>query len=180
MYDNGVARTTLDDVGTAAGVGRSQLYHYFAGKSDLVGAVIDFQIDAVISAQDPELVSWDAWLHWRDRTVLAHGAAHGMSGCPIGSLASELADIDEPARERLVAGFAGWEAVFRSGLERMVENGALRSTADPATLATSVLASLQGGLLLCRLERSTAPLEAALDAALAHLRCFGAADTAAA
>src|SRR5207237_6882287 len=35
-YERGVAGTSLDDVGLAAGVGRSQPYHYFADKGELL------------------------------------------------------------------------------------------------------------------------------------------------
>ena len=43
--------------------------------------------------------------------------AHG--GCPIGSLASQLAERDEGARLALGDGFKRWEAEIRSGLEAM-------------------------------------------------------------
>ena len=41
--------------------------------------------------------------------------------------------------------------------------------ADPGPLAAATLAALQGGLLLTQIRRSTEPLEAALDAVLAHV-----------
>ncbi|WP_394327032.1 TetR/AcrR family transcriptional regulator, partial [Mycobacteroides abscessus] len=43
MYHNGVSTTSLDDVLTAAGAGKGQMYHYFDGKADLVAAVIERQ-----------------------------------------------------------------------------------------------------------------------------------------
>jgi hypothetical protein len=55
----------------------------------------------------------------------------------------------------------------------MVEAGRLRADANAADLAVSVIASLQGGLLLAEMDRSTRPLEVALDAAIAHLKSFG-------
>lgn len=48
-----VAGTSLDDVGSAAGVGRSQLYHYFSDKGELVRAVIARVTDDVLDAQEP-------------------------------------------------------------------------------------------------------------------------------
>ena len=33
MYDRGVATTSVDDVLLAAGVGKSQFYHYFSAKT---------------------------------------------------------------------------------------------------------------------------------------------------
>ena len=40
--------------------------------------------------------------------------------------------------------------------------------------ATATLAALQGGLLLAQVERDVAPLEAALDMALANVRHYAA------
>ncbi|MGO9583014.1 MAG: hypothetical protein ACLP36_09415 [Acidimicrobiales bacterium] len=50
--------------------------------------------------------------------------------------------------------------------------GSLRADADAKDLALCVLASLQGGLLLAEIDRSTRPLEVGLDAAIAYLRSF--------
>ena len=54
----------------------------------------------------------------------------------------------------------------------MIHAGTLRADAEPETLAVSVIASLQGGLLLAEISRSTEPLEIAVDAAIAYLKSF--------
>ena len=56
MLTNGVGRTTLDEVIEAAGVGKSQMYHYFTGKDDLVEAVIAYQTAQVLSPEGPILL----------------------------------------------------------------------------------------------------------------------------
>ncbi|WP_435127936.1 TetR/AcrR family transcriptional regulator [Actinacidiphila sp. bgisy144] len=172
MLEHGVAGTSTDDVRAAAGVSTSQIYHYFADKSALVRAVIAHQTQAVLDAQQPLLGSLDsleALRAWRDLVVGIQREAHCQGGCPIGSLASELAETDEVARADLVGGFARWEAAIRSGLHAMRDRGELRGDADPDRLALALLAALQGGLLLTQVRRETAPLEAALDAMLARI-----------
>ncbi len=47
MYAQGVATTSVDDVLAAAGVGKSQFYHYFSSKTELVAAVQRHQLDGV-------------------------------------------------------------------------------------------------------------------------------------
>ncbi len=175
MFERGVAGTSTEDVQAAAGVSSSQLYHYFDGKQHLVRAVIVHQTEAVLAAQEPLLSRLDsiaALQAWRDLVVELQ-AGHGCEGgCPIGSLAAELAEIDPAARAELVAGFARWEGAIRDGLATMRHRGELRSDADPARLATATLAGLQGGLLLTQVRRETAPLAAALDMAIAHIASF--------
>jgi TetR/AcrR family transcriptional regulator, transcriptional repressor for nem operon len=170
FFERGVAGTSLDDVGAAAGVGKSQLYHYFTDKAGLVRAVIDRQADRIVTAQElSKLDSWDAWQRWRDQVVELQLRRQCKGGCPIGSLASELADADEKARSALVTGFDRWQAVFHAGLTAMQGKGLLRPDADPEALALAMLASLQGGLLLCQARKDIRPLEAALDTALTNL-----------
>jgi TetR/AcrR family transcriptional repressor of nem operon len=174
VFEHGVAGTTLDDVRTAAKVSKGQLYHYFADKDDLVHAVIDRTIQQVLEAQPRlrDLSSWTAIAGWFDDLVELQVDRHAVGGCPIGSLAGELAETDEQARAELAAGFDRWEAPLREGLEQMRAEGKLRRTANPARLATATLAAIQGGLVLTQTRRDPQQLRIALDAAYAYLRSF--------
>src|SRR6266849_4154058 len=53
---------------------------------------------------------------------------------------------------------------------RMRASGLLRADVSPEKLSFSVLAALQGGLLLAQATESIAPLRVALDGALAMMR----------
>jgi TetR/AcrR family transcriptional regulator, transcriptional repressor for nem operon len=104
-----------------------------------------------------------------DRELAMNKAARGIGGCPLGSLASELADRSESARTMLEHGFALWESHLVRGLRAMRDRGALRLEAKPEDLATAVIAALQGGLLLAQTARTSRPLELALDMAIDHI-----------
>jgi len=175
MHERGVAATSTEDVRQAASVSNSQLYHYFAGKDHLVHAVIAHQVDRVLTHQESLLAGLDSFSAleaWRDALVELTSRRRGRAGCPLGALASELADLDETARLALVGGFARWETAIRTGLAAMRQRGELRPDADPDQLALATLAALQGGLLLSQTRRDGAPLRVALDAAIAHVRTF--------
>lgn len=177
VFERGVGGVSLDDVLRATGTSKSQLYHYFSDKNDLVHAVIDQQRQQVLGFHRLKLDSlsnWDDLQRWRNMIVETQAARACRYGCPLGSLANELAEMDERARTQLSDAFAMWEEMLADGLARMVEAGELRADANTADLAVSVIASLQGGLLLAETERSTHPLEVALDASIAHLRSFAA------
>jgi AcrR family transcriptional regulator len=173
----GVDGTGIDHVLAAAGASKSQLYHYFADKDDLVRAVIARRYDQLIDAQAPLLDKLDSWVairRWLDMWV-GQTEATGYHGCPIGTLANELADRDDTARADLAACFAAWEGYLVDGLAHMRERGGLAPNADPRRLAMATFASLQGGLLLAKTHKDVEPLRVALDAAYAHLRSFRAA-----
>jgi TetR/AcrR family transcriptional repressor of nem operon len=178
VFAHGVARTGVEDIQQRAGVSASQLYHYFTDKDDLIRAVIAHQTDGILAAQRPvldELDSFAAFERWRDLLIELQEQRHCAGGCPIGSIAAEIAEDDLKARADLVASFERWEAPIRAGLSRMRKRGDLRPDADVDTLAAALLAALQGGLLLTQTRRNTASLRAGLDTVLAHIRTFAAA-----
>lgn len=99
VFADGVAETSLDAVLAASGTSKSQLYHYFADKDDLVLAVIERQTDRVLGAQEPQLHELDSVAglrRWRDAVVDLQRQRDCVGGCPIGSLAAELADAERP------------------------------------------------------------------------------------
>jgi AcrR family transcriptional regulator len=171
IYAKGVESTSLDDVRSAVEVSKSQLYHYFADKDALVREVVSAQAAGVLAAQGTALTQLDslaALRRWCDSILaLNRGTANG--GCPIGSLANELANKSEQARALLVAGFNSWEDRLAEGFAKMQENGELGSSAVPRDLAIGVLCAVQGGLLLAKTSRSEGPLKVALALAYDHV-----------
>jgi AcrR family transcriptional regulator len=168
----GVDGTTLEDVMEASRTSKSQIYHYFADKEALMCAVVKAQSDHVLGFQASCLSgvqSLEGLRQWRNEIVRLNRATHGVGGCPIGSLASALADRSEEARELLAKSFQRWEAHLATGLKAMQDRGVLSPRVRPGDLAVAIVSALQGGLLLAQTTRSTRPLELALDMALDHI-----------
>jgi TetR/AcrR family transcriptional repressor of nem operon len=169
VFEQGVAGTSIEDVRKAAGVSGSQMTHYFEDKKTLIRAVVTHQADTVVASLG-SLDSFDALDAWADMNVEVLRARHCAGGCLLGSLAAEVVECDAEARVNAERGFERWEELLRDGLTAMRDRGDLRPEADPSQLALALLAAVQGGALLTQARRDTAPLEAALDTALAHLR----------
>lgn len=174
MYQRGVCATSLADVLTASGSGKSQLYHYFEDKADLVAAVIERQLELVLAAQ-PALNHVDSWAGidaWAADILRMQSAPGGPFACPLGTIAAELKN-DETFRPHLDAAFRRWEAPLAHGLQTMQDRGDLVEDADPSRLATAVIAALQGGMLLARVRGDITPLRDALGGAVAQLHRWG-------
>ncbi len=167
IFQQGVARTTIEEVRDGAHVSSSQLYHYFEDKPALIRAVIERQADMAIGTQEQfDLSSLDGLREWRDFVVDHARDTDGRFGCPVGSLDYQLAEIEPEARMMLAASFKRWEASIMAGFLRMHTLGRLAPKADPRQLALATLAALEGGLLLAQIQRDPEPLAAALDAML--------------
>jgi AcrR family transcriptional regulator len=171
MYQKGVSMTSLDDVLAAAGSGKSQLYHYFDSKADLVAAVIERQLELVLARQ-PSLThieSWDGIDAWVSEILTAHSAPGGPFACPLGTMAAELKN-DQSFRPLLEDAFRRWEAPLARGLQTIQDRGELVADADPHRRASAMIAALQGGMLLARVRGDIAPLRDTLEGAVAQLR----------
>ncbi len=167
IHERGVASTTLEDVKVAAEVSGSQMYHYFPDKNALVQAVIDYQADAIVNNQGQLLRSANGVEAWRKMVISEAKRTKARGGCPLGSLGGQLAECDPEARGLIAAGFDRWAAAIGDGLRSLHADGKLPSGIDPDDLATTVLATLQGGLLLAQVQRSTRPFETAVNTVLA-------------
>ena len=174
IYGHGVAGTNNELVRTAAGISGSQLSHYFPDKESLVRAVIAWRADTMIGLQrDPplgELDSIAALRAWADSyTGRADVCA---SGCSFGSLAAEVIKSDLHVRDEITDGFDRWRDLFERGLTAMRDRGELRRTADPGSLAYTLMAAFQGGMLLAQAAHDVTPLSAALGTTIDHIASF--------
>src|SRR5215469_10700083 len=172
--ERGVAATSLDEVLAAAGAGKSQLYHYFSGRDDLVAAAVGLRCAQVLAGLTQALgtVSSLAELEQALNGFAADYEQMGLPGCPIGSLAAEVAERNEDARRQAAAAFDAWGRLFAAALERMRERGELRADAAPAVLATALLASIEGGMVLSQTRKDAASLRIAVDAGLGQVRTY--------
>lgn len=173
ILEQGLEAATLEDIQAAAHVSASQLYHYFTDKSELLMAVVDHQTEAVLGAHRrilERLDSFETLAEWRDMVVTMLEAQNCVGGCPLGSLASGLAESDALARRALADSFQQWQALLRDGIASMQRRGELRADVDADQLALAVLAGVQGGLLLSQTRRDSSSVRIAIDASIAYLR----------
>ena len=166
IHERGVAGATLEDVKKSAGVSGSQMYHYFPDKNELVQAVIGYQAETIVHHQGRVLSSANGVEAWRNMVITAAKHTKAIGGCPLGSLGGQLAENDPEARALIAAGFDQWTAVIGDALRSLHADGKIPSDVDPDDLAITLLATLQGGLLLAQVQRSIRPFEIAVNTVL--------------
>jgi TetR/AcrR family transcriptional repressor of nem operon len=175
VAEKGALGASLDEVGARAAASRSQLYHYFDNKTDLLRAVAEVTNDGVLDGQRvlfDGLGTWAGLERWADALVDYQNQRGGRGGCPIANLVGQLGEHEDDIRMVLASGFERWEAEIRTGLAALRAGGELRSDADLDWLATCTLASVQGGLMLTQAHRDPRMLRRALDGALALIGTY--------
>jgi hypothetical protein len=99
--------------------------------------------------------------------IAAARRTKAKGGCALGSLVGQLAESDPAARALIASGFDQWAAAIGDGLRSLHAEGKLPPDVDPDDLAITLLATLEGGLLLAQAQRSTRPFETAVNTLLA-------------
>jgi AcrR family transcriptional regulator len=137
FWRQGYAATSIDDLVRATGLGRGSLYGAFGNKTGLFLRAID-QYRRTVA----ELVTPPSGLDPRqaieavfDRIVEVNVADHYPAGCLLTKACSEFATLPAEARERVLAGLADMEALFRSLVRQAAERGHIAADVDVDRLA---------------------------------------------
>ena len=143
LYRRGVDSPTLADIAHDADVPTGNVYYYFKTRDELVEAVIDARADEVrqLLASLDRRSSPRARLKGLARAWAANEDDIATSGCPIGTLCSELNKRDRGLDQRaatLLSTVADWVADQFRQLGR----------SDARELAISMLATVQGAAVL--------------------------------
>lgn len=172
FWARGYKATSLDDLCTATGLGRSSLYAAFGGKRALLHRALErYEQDALrrirAALAQPRPVR-EAIAGFVDGLIDRIVAGPGRAGCFIGNCAAELSG-DRATAARVRRSLENIEAAFGEGLARAQADGELADDADIASLARFLVSGIQG----LRLVGKANPDRAALtDIAAVMLRCL--------
>ena len=175
FHKQGVAATSPDQVIAASGTGKSQFYHYFGSKEGLVHEVLQTWLDAVRGGTypaDPAIDSWRDLEQWFRAHVKWQKRFQMTRGSPLGTLGNEVTADDELVRQDLTLIFEVVRNKLAAFFIREKAAGRLEPRAREHELADFCLATVEGAMLMGRISRSSAVVEATIDEALAHLRSY--------
>lgn len=162
--------TGLNRIVAATGAPRGSLYFHFpGGKDQLVAAALTQagqEVEALLTALAGEGAD-TATLAERLIEAFADRLERSdyTSGCPIATVALEVAGTNETLRTVCAELYAGWQQVLAGRLE-----GEGFSPAQAEAAAGQALALLEGAVLLASVRRSREPLDHARHAVRHLLR----------
>lgn len=141
FYQQGFDATSFAHIADAVGISRGNFYYHFKTKDDILEAVINFRLSNTRAMLDQWEADGDTPAD-RIRSfidiLVVNRAKIKRFGCPVGTLCTELAKLDHPARPEANELFA----LFRVWLRRQFEHLGYEEEADD--LAMHLLARSQG------------------------------------
>src|SRR5215472_5250440 len=175
FHKQGVRATSPDDVIEASNTGKSQFYHYFKNKEGLVHEVLQTHLEAIRTGTAPLKYDIESWEDL-DRWFLAHLEMQKRfrmtRGCPFGTIGNELTENDELIRQDLNLIFEVVRSKLSAFFIKQKAKGIMPKTADEGALADFCIASVQGAMLMGKIERSPRPVETTVSETLSHLRRY--------
>jgi AcrR family transcriptional regulator len=175
FHKQGVRATSPDEVIEASATGKGQFYHYFRSKEGLVHEVLQAHLEAIREGTGPiryDVASWDDLEAWFRAHLDLQAGFKMMRGCPFGTVGNEVTARDELIRQDLGLIFQAVKGKLAAFFIREKASGRLSEDADESRLADFCIATIQGAMLMGKIERSRQPVETTIAEALAHLKRY--------
>src|SRR5829696_5859361 len=162
ISERGFRETSIDDVIKSSKLsGKSHFYHYFKSREELGYEVLNRQFErfaerGLAILREPMIDPPERLYLFIDTLVAAQAQRGCKGGSPFGSLAAEMADAHEGFRKRIEVVFERWASQIQSLLWEARPQ--LAEDVDAARLSRFIIATLEGALLMSRVNRDIAVL----------------------
>ena len=177
FLERGLKGVSMDDVASAAGLKKANLFHYYPSKECLELAVLDLaagemreQVQEQLSAKGRDPVGAVASMFEQAGRGMRERRCRG--GCFLGNLAQEASDHNETIRVRVSEFLRYWTDQLAGFLDRARASGYFRPELEPRPAAEAILALFEGALLFSKASRRPDPVESSKRMAVAYLEGF--------
>ena len=161
---------SLQDLMKATGLGKGGIYRHFSSKEELAALAFEHAWREAFAARQTDLDvipnSVDKIKQLVTNFVERRPAIPG--GCPLLNTAVDADDGNPLLRDHARKALKAWQDRIESMIAEGIRSGEIRRGADTRGAANLIIASLEGALMIARLERS----DQALRDATAHLHGY--------
>jgi TetR/AcrR family transcriptional repressor of nem operon len=157
----------LSDLMKATGLEKGGIYRHFDSKQQLAAEAFDYAWGETFDARIHDLDTISNTVDRLKQLVANFVERRGIipGGCPLLNTAIDTDDGNVILRERARKALRGWRGYIISVISTGIKAREIRPRVDAMKLATLIISSLEGAIMLYRLERN----EEALRAVQAHL-----------
>ena len=157
---HGYEGSSMNALMQATGLQKGGIYRHFESKQELAAEAFDYTWDAVWRTRLFD-VDEHAGPIEKLRLFIANFVERRSpvaGGCPVMNTAIDADDGNPVLRTRVVKALRSWMARLATWVEEAKDENAARSDVDAKAVATLIIASLEGALMMSRVQRSDQPL----------------------
>lgn len=152
----GYEGSSLRDLMQATGLRKGGIYRHFSSKEELAAEAFDYAWD---TAWKSRLGHVDEKVHGIEqlKQLIANFIEHRSpvgGGCPILNTAVDADDGNPVLRARVAKALRSWLARLENITQQARRRGETRPGVDPKAVATLIVSSLEGALMISRVERN--------------------------
>ncbi len=163
----GYAGSSMSDIMRVTGLQKGGIYNHFRSKDELALEAFDFAVNRV---QSEFLGALKGKRHAVERLIAILSVYERMfdsppvqGGCPILNTAVESDDAHPALRERAQLAMDAWRILLQRIVDKGIMRGELHSTVDASAVATILIATIEGAVMLSKLYGDANHLERALN-----------------
>lgn len=165
----GYSGCSLNDIMEVTGLEKGGIYRHFESKEELAAEAFDFAWTTVFDRRTRELSSIADPLDRLKQHIASFGSGATIpGGCPLLNTAIDSDDGNPVLRERVHKALHEWRAMLRKIVEEGIAQGMIRPDLNPDDVAGHIIATLEGGMVISRIEHNNA----ALRSARSHLETY--------
>jgi TetR/AcrR family transcriptional regulator, transcriptional repressor for nem operon len=160
----------LSDLMHATGLEKGGIYRHFSSKEELAAEAFDYAWRESFAARIHDLDSISNTVDKLKQLVANFVERRGIipGGCPLLNTAIDADDGNLVLRERARKALRGWRGYLISMITAGIKAQEIRPTVEAKKLAALIISSLEGAIMLYRLDRT----EKGLRAVQAHLDSY--------
>jgi len=162
--------SALSDLMRATGLEKGGIYRHFDSKQQLAAEAFDYAWRETLDARIHDLNAVPNTVDRLKQLVANFVERRGVipGGCPLLNTAIDTDDGNSVLRQRARKALRGWRSYIVSMIRAGIKAREIRPSVDAKKLATLIISSLEGAVMVYRLERN----EEALRAVQAHLDSY--------
>ncbi|WP_263409813.1 TetR/AcrR family transcriptional regulator [Terriglobus tenax] len=168
---HGYEGATLSQLMQATGLEKGGIYRHFRNKEDLAAESFKYAWSEVLQARlaglDQVPTSLGKLRHILDNFIEVRSPIPG--GCPLLNTASDSDDGNPVLRDLAEKTLRGWKMRLMGILEGGIAAGEIQPLVSPKTTANVMIATLEGAVMMTRLEGNYDALKDARTALIAYL-----------
>jgi AcrR family transcriptional regulator len=145
---------SMQDVLEATGLEKGGVYRHFSSKEELAAEVFRYAWGRAVKMRWEGLEEVEGSVEKLRYFVRRFAETPGpiAGGCPLMNTAIESDDGNEVLRGLVHAGIKDWKKKLCGIVEKGIAAGEIRSGVEPRQIANSIIASLEGALMISRME----------------------------
>jgi TetR/AcrR family transcriptional repressor of nem operon len=150
----GYEGSSLSELMQATGLKKGGIYRHFSGKEELAAEAFDYTWKAAWETRTHDLDKNASGIEKLKRLIanFVERRSPVGGGCPVLNTAVDADDGNPVLRERVAKAIRAWSLLLQGMVKEAAKNAETRAGVDPKTVAVLIISSLEGALMMTRIE----------------------------